>query len=188
VYVQPEQGAADDVGKPGGEALAVTPPLPPAGDHVVALVELVEQQRDVDLRVGLQVGGEEHDHVATGLAEAAVERLGQAQVAALAHQPDARLDLGGGRHHGGGVVGGAVVDVDQFPRPADLGERLGGALHEDADGGLLVVRRHHHADQSVGRLLVLHARPGPLLLDAVHLHGSYPAPRACQPAHPDPAK
>src|SRR4029453_4175232 len=71
VYVQPEQGAADDVGKPGGEALAVTPPLPPAGDQVVALVELVEQQRDVDLGGGLEVGGGENDPLAPGPAAAA---------------------------------------------------------------------------------------------------------------------
>src|SRR4029453_10221662 len=64
VDLEAEQEPAGDVGDPAGPPLAVTAALTPAGDDVVALVELAEEQRDVDLGVGLEGGGGGHDDVA----------------------------------------------------------------------------------------------------------------------------
>src|SRR4029450_6588782 len=117
VDLEAEQQPAGEVGDPAGHPLAVAAALAPAGDDVVALVEPAQQQGDVVLGVGLEVGGEEHDDLAARLPEAAVEGLGEAEAAPLADQADPWLAGGLGPDGGGGGVAGGVGDAGALPPP-----------------------------------------------------------------------
>ena len=89
----------------------------PAGDEVVALVELREQPRDLG-RVVLQVAVDRDDDLARGLAEAGVERGRLAEVAAQPDDADVVVRVVESRERAEGAVGRAVVDEDRLPRAA----------------------------------------------------------------------
>jgi len=79
---------------PGDDAAAerIAPVLLPAGDEVIALVELREEVRDLG-GVVLEVGVDRHDHVAGGDLEAGCQRRDLAEPPPQSHDPDVRVRL-----------------------------------------------------------------------------------------------
>ena len=117
----------------------VSPGLP-AGDEIVALVELGEQLRDLG-RIVLEIGIDRHDDVSLGLEESGLESGGLAEVAAQVYDDHVRglgVQLG---EHREAVVRGSVVHEDHLPRLARGFERCCDLAVERLDGMLLVVER-----------------------------------------------
>ena len=102
-------------------APGVVPGGPPAARHVVARVDRGDELRDV-LREVLEVAVHRHDDLAAGPAEAGVHRGVLAEVPLEADHPHARVGCVQALERGERAVGGAVVDVDELERPAELVE------------------------------------------------------------------
>ena len=149
--VEPDPG---DPARDGVEDLRRDPPRErvaplrlPAGDEVVALVELGEEPRDLG-RVVLQVAVNCHDDVSGGLAEARIERGRLAEVPAQPDDADVVVRVVQPGQRAEGAVGRAVVDEDRLPRPPVAGEGRGQLVVEQRDAALLVVDRDDDRDHA----------------------------------------
>ncbi len=127
----------------------VLPLLAPAGDDVVALVDLLEQGGDVG-RVVLQVAVHRDDDRAARVVEAGGHRGRLSVVPAELDEPEPRV-VGRERAQARvGVVTASVVDDHDLPRPAERVQRLAERGVERFDVPLLVV--HRDDDRDLGRL------------------------------------
>ena len=95
--------------------IRVLPFHPPAADHIVALVDLVQQQGNVG-RVVLQVGVQRHDHVAARQIKASSEGCRLAKIAAKADDFQVRVAFVPRAQLLPARVPAAVVDDDDFIR------------------------------------------------------------------------
>jgi hypothetical protein len=93
-------------------------PLPPGDEIEVVLLEHRQQAGDL-LRVVLEVAVHGHDDLPAAVVEAGRQGRRLAEVAAQAHQLDARVALARPAPALGGGVGRAVVDEDDLEAPAE---------------------------------------------------------------------
>ena len=125
VQLDARQPRDEGVGRPRRQAArhqGVLALAPPAGDDVVAFVELGEQHRDVG-RIVLQIGVERHDDVAARGVEAGGHRRRLAEVAREADDAQLRAAGGGRAQKLGRLVAAAVVDEQDLDGVAGRFER-----------------------------------------------------------------
>ena len=146
-------GRGDDpVGEPRGDPLGdrVAAVLAPSADHVVSLVELGDEPRDVG-GIVLQVAVGRDDDLAAGVVEAGGEGGGLAEVPAQAQDAHPRvrgLDreqplprrIRGAVVHEDDLVGLAEGEEARRQLPMQVGQVLGLVVDGDHDGD---PRRHH---------------------------------------------
>ena len=114
VHGHVEQHAGHQVVDAGSKDLALLAVLPPAGYHVITLVQFLQQLGDVLFRVGFQIGRQEDDHVSLHMAKTGAQRGGQSLVAAMAHQAQERILAGQAGRQVTRAVGRAVVDQNEL--------------------------------------------------------------------------
>src|SRR5262249_26846984 len=152
-----EAEARDAAGHPVEDSRGNTPPERvsttrlPAGDEVVALVELGEQAGDLS-RVVLEIAVDRDDGLAACVVEACCKCRRLPEVSPQADHADVVVPGVEPRQGGEGAVGRAVVDEDRLPL---LSQRLEGRLElvvEERDGALLVVQGNDDRDHGARRL------------------------------------
>src|SRR5262249_37575204 len=117
----------------------------PAAHHVVALVELGEQPRDLLGRV-LKIGIDRHDLLAAALSESGHDRLLLAEVLRQMHDHDA---LVAGRMLADpleGLIRRSAVDEQNLVRAAEPLKHRMQSFEQDHNRLLLVVHRHNDRD------------------------------------------
>ncbi len=93
-----------------------------------------------------EVGVSEHDDLARGLEEAVADGVAFAAVAVVVDEMEVGVSGHPALDDVGGVVGGAVVDDEDFGIPAALGDAGEYAIEGVLDPGALVVGGDHDAE------------------------------------------
>ena len=153
----PEEPAAESVVDPGDERLLVLALLG-AGDDVGAAVEDRRDQAGNVLGEVLQIGGIEDEHIAPRHVAGRAERVGDAALAAVGHDPEKGILPLQIAQHPVAVVARAVVDDDDFEGEAGRRQGLGAAPDELGKVVRLVLGRDEDADvQRLDRATVIPA-------------------------------
>jgi hypothetical protein len=125
--------------------------LAPAADHVVTLVELRDERRDVR-RVVLQVRVQGNDHVAPGVRETRAQGSGLPEVPSETDHADPWIRRLEALEILETAVGAAIVDEDQLVFvPAR--QRAGDLLVQSRQVLLLVQEGHHHRQLRLLRVI-----------------------------------
>jgi len=116
--------------------------MAPTAHQVVALLQLLQQHRDIS-RIVLQIAIEGHDHLAAAGIETGRHCWGLAVIAAQQHRHQLRRLGRQLLQHRCGAIAGAVVHQHQLKRSPQRPQGRQQPLHQQRQALLLVEQRHH---------------------------------------------